>query len=83
MYSKCHPKHILQAQVQRISSINSLQHIIEAETQLKGVTTLDHGQQSEPAATEHYTSTMQRGHSGLNVFHGGLCLHPRPRVYCS
>ena len=54
-----------------------MKHIFEAETQLPGVTALDHGQQSEPAATEDYMSAMQRlGHSGLEVFRVGLCLHP-------
>ena len=54
-----------------------VKHIFEEETQLPGVTALDHGQQSEPAATEDYMSAMQRlGHSGLEVFRVGLCLHP-------
>ena len=57
--------------VQRKKAIDAafVKHIFEAETQLLGVTALDHEQQSEPAATEDYMSAMQRlGHSGLDVF---------------
>ena len=44
---------------------------------MPGVTALDHEQQSEPAATEDYMSAMQQlGHSGLEVFRVGPCLHP-------
>ena len=45
-------------------------HIFEADTQLSGVT-------AQPAATEDYMHAMQRlGHSGLEIFRVGLCVHP-------
>lgn len=56
----------------------------QRETQLPGVTALDYGQQSEPAATEGYMSDIQQlGHSGLDVFRVGLCLHTDHECICS
>ena len=53
-----------------------VKHIFEAETQLPGVTALDHGQQSKPTVAEDYTSAMQRlGSSGLDIFRVRHCLH--------
>ena len=52
-------------------------HIFEADAQLSHVTALDHGLQSETAATEDYMYAMHRlGYSGLEVFCVELCVHP-------